>query len=161
MRSFLLKDNKPIIKWGLLPDGTMYYGKIPEGYDLAINPHHPFIVLDVDRHNDKNGFINIPKHLEAELESTFNYPTKNNGRHYWFLYTGKENLVNKASSLSIDLRTGNRKLSKTEWVNGGYVKWHPRNTVNIMDVLDKIKSSSYELNVWLEAVFAYKNLEQC
>lgn len=161
MRSFLLKDNKPIIKWGLLPDGTMYYGKILEGYDLAINPHYPYIVIDVDRHKDKNGFINIPKHLKAELDSTFNYPTKNNGRHYWFLYTGKENLGNKASSLGIDLRTGNRKLSKTEWVNGGYVKWHPRDTINIMDVLDKIKPSSYELNVWLETIFAYKNLEQC
>ena len=156
MRSFLLKDGKPLIKWDLLPDNTMYQGKIPEGYDLAVNPHRPYIIVDVDRHGDKDGFLNIPEHLKAELESTFNYPTKHNGRHYWFYYSGDKFLGNKASKLGIDLRTGNKKFSDTEWTHGGYVKWHPRDNMNIMDVLDKVNKSSVKLNDWLEDLFAYK-----
>lgn len=150
MRSFLLKGGKPLIKWGLLPDNTLYRGKIPDGYDLAVNPHQPYIIVDVDRHK-KDGFLNIPDCLKAELESTLNYPTKNNGKHYWFYYTGNETLANKASNLGIDLRTGN-----IDSYNGGYVKWHPRNTMKIENVLWKAKESSRELNKWLEELFSYK-----
>jgi len=156
MRSFLLKNNEPIIKWGLLTDGTMYHGKIPEGYDLAVNPHRPYIIVDVDRHGKKDGFLNIPEHLKDELDSTFNYPTKHNGRHYWFYYTGDKFLINKASNLGIDLRTGNKRYNAKEWTNGGYVKWHPRNNMNIIDVLDQVKRSSPELNKWLEELFCSK-----
>jgi hypothetical protein len=155
MKSFLLKNGKPQIKWGMLPDNTFYEGKIPEGYDLAINPHQPYIIIDVDRHK-KNGFANIPNHLKAELNSTLSYPTKRNGRHYWFYYTGNKKLANKASNLEIDLRIGNKKYSETKWTNGGYVKWHPRNIMNIMNVLWQAKPSSLELNNWLEELFCYK-----
>jgi hypothetical protein len=157
MRSFLLKDGKPLIKWGLLPDNTMYQGKVPEGYDLAVNPHHPYIVVDVDRHGDKDGFLNIPEHLKAELESTFHYPTKHNGMHYWFYYSGDKSLSNKASKFGIDLRTGNQKFNKNEWTHGGYVKWHPRDTINIMNELHKVNKSSLNMNNWIEELFAYKN----
>ena len=161
MRSFLLKNGKPLIKWGLLPDGVMYHGKIPEGYDLAVNPHHPYIIIDVDRHGKKDGFTNLPINLLPELNATFHYPTKNNGMHYWFEYSGDKSLSNKASNLGIDLRTGNKKFSKTEWTHGGYVKWHPRDTMNIMNVLDKVNKTSLELNQFIEELFAYKNKEQC
>lgn len=157
MRTFLLKDNRPTIKWGMLPDNTLYQGKIPEGYDLAVNPHQPYIIVDVDRHGDKDGFLNIPEHLKAELDTTLSYPTKNNGRHYWFYYTGTGDLVNKASNLGIDLRIGHKKYSDTRWTNGGYVKWHPRNEIRIEDVLHKAKQSSPELNKWLEELFCYSN----
>ena len=156
MRSFLLKNNKPIISWGRLPDGTLYHGDIPEGYDLAVNPHQPYIIIDVDRHGEKDGFLNIPEHLKQELEATLNYPTKNNGRHYWFYYSGDKTLVNKASNLGIDLRIGNIVSSKTEFKHGGYVKWHPRNTMKIEDVLWKAKETSPQLNEWLEGLFCYK-----
>lgn len=155
MRSFLLKDNAPIVKWGLIPDNTLYEGTIPEGYDLAVNPHKPYIIIDVDRHK-KDGFLNIPEHLKNELDATLNYPTKNNGRHYWFYYTGDKFLINKASNLGIDLRTGNESYSEKEWTNGGYVKWHPRNTMRIEDVLWQAQQSSPELNKWLEELFGSK-----
>lgn len=150
MRSFLLVKNKPLVKWGLIPDNTLYEGIIPEGYDLAVNPHQPYIIIDVDRHG-KDGFVNIPEHLKPELESTLHYPTKHNGMHYWFYYTGNRNLANKASEYGIDLRTGN-----SDEYNGGYVKWHPRNTMNIVGVLWQAKQSSEELNEWIEELFSYK-----
>jgi hypothetical protein len=33
---------------GLIPDGVMYQGKIPEGYNLAISPTPGIIIVDVD-----------------------------------------------------------------------------------------------------------------
>lgn len=156
MRSFLLKNNCPIVSWGSLPPDTMFEGDIPEEYDLAINPHHPYIIVDVDRHSeDKDGFANIPKHLEAELNGTFNYPTKRNGRHFWFYYTGDKVLLNKASNLGIDLRIGYTVDSEEKVVNnGGYIKWHPRNTMNIVDELWSAKPTSKEMNQWLESIFS-------
>ena len=148
MRSFLLNNNKPLVKWGLISDFNLYEGDIPEGFDLAINPHYPYIIIDVDRHK-KNGCLNIPSNLKKELESTLNYPTKRNGRHYWFYYTGNKTLINKASNLGIDLRTGN-----IDEYNGGYVKWHPRNTMRIEDVLWQAKQTSIKMNKWLESLFA-------
>ena len=157
MKSFLLRNGRPLIKWGLLPDNTLYNGKIPEGYDLAVNPHHPYIIVDVDRHGKKDGFLSIPEHLKNELDATLHYPTKNNGMHYWFYYTGKKSLSNKASKLGIDLRTGNQKFSKTEWTNGGYVKWHPRDTIKIEDVLWSAQPSSDNMNEWIDSLFYYKH----
>ena len=67
MRSFLLKNNKPIIVWGMLEEGTLFKGDIPEGYDLAVNPHYPYIIIDVDRHQEtKDGFDAIPKYIKKE-----------------------------------------------------------------------------------------------
>jgi hypothetical protein len=156
MRTFLLKGGKPLIKWSLIPDNTFYRGEIPEGYDLAVNPHQPYIIVDVDRHN-KDGFLNIPEHLKAELDATLNYSTKNNGQHYWFCYSGNKVLLNKASNLGIDLRIGYERYTETKWNNGGYVKWHPRNEYRIEDVLWKAQLSSKELNEWLEELFSYNN----
>ena len=153
MRTFLLRENKPIISWGMLPENTMYEGKIPEGYDLAVNPHKPYIIIDVDRHGKKNGFDFIPEHLKEELASTLNYPTKNNGRHYWFYYTGNKSLPNKASGVGIDLRVWHEKYDEKTWTNGGYVKWHPRNQFKIEDVLWQAQPSSKKMNQWIDELF--------
>jgi len=152
MRSFLLKNNRPIVSWGMLEEGTLFKGDIPEGYDLAVNPHYPYIIIDVDKHqNKKNGFDIIPEHLKQELSNTLNYPTKNNGRHYWFYYTGNSDLPNKASGLGIDLR-----VWSSDKNNGGYVKWHPRNTMRIEDVLWMAQPSSKKMNEWIDHLFFYK-----
>ena len=144
MKSFLLKGKKPIIKWGSLPNNTFFEGKVPEGYSLAVSPwgHDNYIIVDVDRHGDIDGFKNIPVHLESQLSKTLNYATKNNGRHYWFKYTGDKILANKASGLGIDLRT-----------NKGYVVWYPK--TDIRDRLDEIKETSHRTNEWLEKLFSY------
>jgi len=159
MKSFLIssKTNKPIISWGMLPDNIFYEGKIPEGYDLVINPHQPYIIVDVDRHEDKDGFKHLPLDILEEFTKTFNYATKRNGMHVWLYYTGNKTLINKASGLGIDLRIGWKKINKTEWVNGGYVKWHPRDTIDIRNCLHLIKETSPELNKWLETWFSYKD----
>jgi len=140
MKTFLVKDKTPTIKWGKLKDGTFFKGSVPEGYDLAVSPSKGMVVIDVDKHGKTNGFNNIPKELMVELKSTLNYPTKNGGRHFWFVYTGKENLQNKASNLSIDLRT-----------HKGYVVWYPED--DIKRRLKDIKQTSTKLNTWLEEHF--------
>jgi hypothetical protein len=97
MRSFLLKKKKPIVKWGMIPDGVMFQGKVPEGYNLAISPHDPYIILDVDMHGDISGFDSIPENINFQLAQTLKYGTKNDGFHYWLKYTGDKKLMNKAS----------------------------------------------------------------
>lgn len=104
MKTFLLKGKKPCIKWGSLKDETYFEGEIPDGYSLAVSPTEGYIIVDVDVTPDKNGFANIPFSIRGELECTFNYKTTR-GRHYWLKYTGKEELANKTSNQSIDLRT--------------------------------------------------------
>lgn len=148
MKSFLLKNGKPIISWSLLPDNVLYKGSIPKGYDLAVCPHSKYIIVDVDRHGDKDGFKEVPSEILSELAKTFSYPTKNNGKHYWLYYTGSTNLLNKASGLGIDLRVAASKKS-----NGGYVKWHPRDTMCITECLNMINSSSMKMNEWLIKLF--------
>lgn len=142
MRSFLVKGKKPIVKWGSIPKGIMYKGAIPEGYGLAISPDDNYIIIDVDRHGDKDGFDNIPGFILEELSKTLFYPTKNNGAHYWLEYTGDKILPNKTSNLGIDLRT-----------NKGYVVWYP--DYKLEDCLDKISKSSDNLNKWIEEIFNY------
>lgn len=142
MKSFLLRNKKPIIKWGMLPDNTFFEGKLPEGYSLAVSPSGNYIVIDVDMHGDINGYENLPKHLFEELENTLTYKTKGGGQHFWFKYTGDKILANKASGLGIDLRT-----------NKGYVVWYHEN--DIRDVIDLIKDTSEEMNKWLETLFSY------
>ena len=143
MRSFLLKEKIPICKWGLVKDGTMYKGAIPDGYNLAIVPGPEYIIVDVDRHGQKDGFKHIPPNILKELEKTFNYTTKNNGKHYWLKYSGNRPLGNKTSGKSSDLRT-----------DKGYVAyWHNE---PIENCLHRIKNTSEQLNNWLEESFSYK-----
>lgn len=142
MKTFLLKGKQPIIKWGMLPDETYFEGIIPEGYNLAVNPSGNYIVIDVDNHGDISGFDSIPMSFQVELDNTFNYPTKNLGRHYWFKYTGDKPLANKTSGLGIDLRT-----------NKGYVVYYPKN--DIRQQLHLVKETSKQLNKWLEKLFSY------
>lgn len=140
MKSFLLKDKQPILKWSMVPDEVYFEGKVPDGYGLAICPNAPYIILDVDMHGDVDGFKNLPMYLSKELYSSLNYPTKNNGRHFWLKYTGNENLMNKASKLGIDLRT-----------HKGYVKWYLDK--DIRNYIHLINETSVDLNLWLESLF--------
>ena len=160
MRSFLLLEKQPIAKWGLLPNGVMYKGEVPPGYNLAIVPGPEYIILDVDRHKGKDGFKYIPDYPKIvkfifkilrikklsifdELEQTFNYKTKNNGKHYWLIYTGNKILGNKTSGFHSDLRT-----------HKGYVAyWH---TVPIEECTHLIKETSPQMNEYLESLFSYK-----
>lgn len=146
MKSFLCKGKKPIVKWGMIPDNVFFEGKVPEGCDLAISPSEGYIIIDVDRHGDKNGFNvlwELSKNIRKELRETLNYDTRNGGKHYWFKYTGNVELSNKASNVGIDLRT-----------HKGYVIWYPEN--DIRNELNKIKNTSEELNKWLEELFTLK-----
>lgn len=142
MKSFLVKGKKPIIKWGMLPDGIFYEGAVPEGYSLAVVPSEGTVIIDVDRHGKIDGFENIPNELKLELSQTFSYPTKNDGRHYWFRYTGSKILANKASNQGIDLRT-----------HKGYVVYYPRDDVR--NNMENVLGSGPELNLWLEKLFSY------
>lgn len=148
MKSFLVRGKRPIILWSVLPDNCFFEGNIPEGYKLAVCPSEGMIVIDIDKHGKKNGFTNIPPSLMFELKSTLNYPTKNNGRHFWFKYTGDKPLANKTSNLGIDLRT-----------HKGYVVYYPDN--DIRDNLHLIKESSNQLNVWLKKLFSYIDNSIC
>ena len=146
MKSFLLKNKQPTIKFSMLPDETYFEGNIPEGYGLAICPNAPYIILDVDRHGEIDGFKNLPIYLCKELYSSLNYPTKNNGQHFWLKYTGDKTLLNKASKLGIDLRVGSKPGNA-----GGYVKWYLDK--DIRSYIDKINTTSESLNQWLESLF--------
>jgi hypothetical protein len=147
MKSFLLKDKKPICKWGMVPDETYFEGIIPNGYGLAICPNKPYIILDIDKHGDINGFDNIPSELLLDLSEHFCYDTKGNGRHIWLKYTGDKHLMNKPSGLGIDLRTEN-----------GYVKWYL--DADIRKYIHLVKETSHELNLWLESLFLGVNSKQ-
>lgn len=144
MKSFLCINKKPNIRWTNLPDNTYYEGPIPEGYTLAVSPSEGYIVVDVDRHGDKNGFDYIPKELEPELYNTLHYPTKNNGMHFWFKYTGNVKLLNKHSIYGIDLRIGQK----------GYVIWYSGD--DFRKYIPKIKESSEDMNKWLQELFGVK-----
>lgn len=142
MKSFLVRNKRPLIKWGRLPSNIFFEGKVPEGFSLAITPSKGYIVLDVDRHGTLDGFDFIPPHIKKELEESLNYKTKNNGKHYWLKYTGDKELPNKTSGKGIDLRTHN-----------GYVVWYLKNDVR--HHLDEIKETSLVLNNWIEDLFFF------
>jgi hypothetical protein len=146
MKSFLLKNNKPIVKWGMIPDETYFEGTVPEGYALAVCPSGNIIILDVDNKNDKCGFKHIPEEELKELSYTFHYNTKSGGAHYWIEYTGSKTLLNTSTKYGLDLRIG-AKLGNA----GGYVKYH--HNVDIRECKHLIKQSSLELNTWLESLF--------
>lgn len=147
MKSFLLKNNTPIVKWSLVPDGCFFEGEIPSGFDLAVCPGK-YIVLDVDnKSSEKNGFNNIPISILAELENTFNYKTKSgNGRHYWLLYLGNKKLMNTSTKYFLDLRVG-----ESVGNAGGYVRY--QHSVDVRECIHLIKDTSKELNKWLESLF--------
>lgn len=142
MKSFLLKDGKPIIKWGNLSQGTMFIGNVPEGFDLAISPSENIVILDVDVKKQKNGFEHIPVFILQELEKTFNYKTNSGGRHYWIKYTGNITLLNRATDYGLDLRVSDK----------GYVKYYHHKP--IQECIHLIKESSIDLNKWLEKLFS-------
>jgi hypothetical protein len=143
MKSFLVKDKVPIIKWSMLPKETYFEGTVPEGYSLAVVPSKGYVVVDIDRHGNIDGFDNIPSDLQNELAFTLNYNTKNNGKHCWFKYTGDKPLGNKTSGLGIDLRVGQK----------GYVVYYPDN--DIRKQLHLINGTSPRMNKWLEKLFSY------
>lgn len=140
MKSFLLLEKTPICKWSCIPENIYFEGKVPEGYQLAVSPSGSYVVLDVDKHGEVNGFDNIPQYIKDELDQTFNYPTKNNGRHYWLYYTGAEELLNKTSGLSLDLRTSK-----------GYVVFYPDGDIRQYQHL--IHTTTTTMNSWLESLF--------
>ena len=144
MKSFLLnKENTPVCKWGMLPDGIFYEGNIPEGYALAVCPSDNIVILDVDNKNEKNGFIHIPIKILDEIALTFHYPTKSGGEHYFITYTGAKILKNTSTEWGLDLRVGAKGSNA-----GGYVKWHYNK--DIRECVHLIKESSEKLNEWLE-----------
>lgn len=126
----------------MLPDETYFEGQTPEGFSLAVVPSEGYIVVDVDRHGNLDGFDFIPQQLIKELDHTLFYQTKNNGMHFWFKYTGSKPLGNKASGLGIDLRT-----------HRGYVVWYPEEDVR--SVMNQVNNTSEEMNKWLEKLFSY------
>lgn len=146
MKTFLAKGDtkRPLMHWTMLKEDTYFEGPVPEGYRLCASPSKGYVILDVDRHGDKDGFENIPIKIIDELEETFHYPTKNNGIHYWLRYSGSKPLGNKTSGQGFDLRT-----------EKGYVCYY-RND-DIRDNLHLIKETSPELNKWLETWFSYKD----
>lgn len=146
MKSFLLKNNRPIIKWGMLEDGIFFEGAIPEGYALAVAPSKNYIVLDVDEKNGKSGHSNIPLVIFDELINSFNYRTKSGGAHYWLKYTGNKVLLNTSTKYGLDLRIGAKPGNA-----GGYVKWH--HNVDIRQCIHLINETSSSLNEWLESLF--------
>ena len=150
MKSFLLKNNTPIVKWSLVPNNTFFEGTVPEGYALAVAPSENYIVLDVDNKNDKNGFNHIPSNVYFELRETFHYNTKSGGAHYWLKYTGNKVLMNTSTKYGLDLRVGAKKGN-----SGGYVKWH--HNVDVRQCIHLINETSFELNQWLESLFCGVN----
>lgn len=151
MKSFLVKNKRPLIRWTNLKDGIFFLGNPPEGFDLAIAPSGNYIIIDVDRHGEIDGFDSIPKELEKELSETFNYPTKNNGTHYWFKSTSKEVLANKTSGLGVDLRCAHPITGKSL----GYVVYYPRD--DFRTHLNEINETSEEMNEWIESLFSRKS----
>lgn len=143
MKSFLVRNKKPICSWTKLPEGTLFKGDVPEGFNLAVNPSKGYIIVDVDRHEEKDGFNHIPDDVLSELNTTFHYSTKNNGVHYWLQYEGKQ-LMNKPSGLGIDLRT-----------EKGYVVWY--SNIPLEDAINLIKPCSEKLTLWLLDLFTSKN----
>lgn len=150
MKSFLLRNGSPTVKWGSIPSNYYYEGNIPEGYDLAVAPTDNYIIVDVDKKNDKNGFENIPMVISVLLGETYHYNTKSGGAHFWLNYTGDKILKNTSTKYGIDLR-----ISAKDGNCGGYVKYHPaKDNEDIRNHVDEIKKSSIEMNKWLEELFS-------
>ena len=138
MKSFLLKSDKtPLIRFSQLPNNTYFEGQVPSGMHLAVAPSK----------NNKNGYEHIPHLIKMELDKTFNYKTGSGGAHHFIKYTGNKTLMNRATSLGLDLRIGARNGN-----NGGYVRY--QNNKEIRECVYLIKESSEHLNNWLEKLFS-------
>ncbi len=151
MKSFLVKNKRPVVRWTRLEDNTFFEGNVPAGFDLAVAPSGNYIIVDVDRHGDIDGFDNIPIGIFKELKLTFGYPTKNLGWHFWFKYTGTDALANKTSGLGIDLRCAHPITGKAL----GYVVYYPRD--DFRTHLNEINETSEEMNEWVESLFSRKS----
>jgi len=112
MKSFLVKNKIPTIKWGSIPHGIYFQGEVPEGYKLAVCPSKDTIIVDVDVHGEPNGYDNLPDFVLNACRYTLHYKTKSGGLHIWLKYPDHQ-LLNKTSGLGMDLRT-----------NKGYVCWY-------------------------------------
>jgi hypothetical protein len=152
MKSFLLKNNLPTIKFSMLPNNTFFEGELPgKDYSLAVCPtDEKMIIVDIDCKEGKgNGYENIPHLIQIELDKSFNYKTKSGGMHIFLHYTGNKILKNCATKYSIDLRIGANKKTGNA---GGYVKYH--HNVDVRECVPLIKETSENLNVWLEKLFS-------
>jgi len=150
MKSFLLRNGSPTVKWGSIPSNYYFEGTVPEGYDLAVSPTDDYIVVDVDKKNDKNGFHNIPSDIFLLLTETYYYNTKSGGAHFWLKYTGTGLLKNTSTKYGIDLRIGAK-----DGNCGGYVKYWPAlKGEDIRNHIEEIKSTSLIMNEWLEKLFS-------
>jgi hypothetical protein len=150
MRSFLLKNGIPVIKFSMLPDNVFFVGEPPVGFDIAVSTtDEKTVIIDVDVKNGKNGYNHIPLEIIDELEQSFWYHSKSGGGHYYFHYTGNKLLRNGTTNFGIDLRIGPNKATGNA---GGYVRYY--HNVPIQECMHLIKSTSKELNEWLEALFS-------
>lgn len=147
MKTFLLTpENKPSLKWGLIPNNKYFEGKIPFGYFLAVCPSENIVILDVDCKGDKNGFVHIPLQISDEICNTFHYATRSGGAHYFIKYTGNQVLKNTSTKYGLDLRVGAKGNNC-----GGYVRYNHNKDIRQCQHL--IKESSDVLNKWLETLF--------
>jgi hypothetical protein len=152
MKSFLLKNNLPVIKFSMLPDNIFYEGVLPgEEYSLAVCPtNEKMVIVDVDCKPGKvNGYTNIPENIFSEFKKSFHYHTKSGGMHIFLNYTGQKVLKNCATKFGIDLRIGRNKETGNA---GGYVKWN--SNLHPKDCIPFIKETSEEENKFLENLFS-------
>ena len=152
MKTFLLKNNKPIIKWSLLPNNIFYEGSLPgPEYALAVSPtNEKMVVVDIDcKPGKENGYSNIPEDVFNEMLQSFHYKTKSGGMHVFLNYTGDKVLKNCATKLAIDLRIGPNEKTKN---SGGYVKYY--HTKDIRECIHLIKPTTPLLNEFLEKLFS-------
>lgn len=152
MKTFLLKNNTPLIKFSMLPDNTFFEGELPgEEYKLALCPtNEKMVIVDIDCKEGKgNGYENIPKEIFKELLKSFYYKTKSGGMHIFVYYTGDKLLKNSTSKLSIDLRIGANKKTNNA---GGYVRYN--GNIHPKKIEPLIKESSNDLNTFLEGLFS-------
>ena len=155
MKTFLLKNNIPTIKFSMIPNNIFFEGKLPgKEYSLALCPtNEKMVIVDIDCKPEKiNGYNNVPKDIFEELLKSYNYKTKSGGMHIFLYYTGNQMLKNTSTKYGIDLRIG--KCEKTG-NNGGYVRYYPAEQGDdIRNHIHEIQETSLGLNKWLEDLFS-------
>ena len=155
MKSFLLKNNLPTIKFSRIPDNIFFEGSLPgPEYSLAVCPtNEKMVVVDIDCKEGKvNGYDHIPPNILEELLRSYNYETKSGGRHIFLHYTGNKLLKNCATEYSIDLRIGANK--ETGNAGGFVVYYEAQKGKDIRDHIHLIKETSNEVNLFLENLFS-------
>ena len=153
MKSFLLKNGVPTIKFSMLPNSIFFEGQLPgEEYSLAVCPtNERMVVVDIDCKKE-NGYANIPEDVFAELNQSYSYKTKSGGQHTFLHYTGNVILKNTTSPCAIDLRIGANKKTKNA---GGYVRYYPAEQGDdIRNHIHEIKETSPLVNEFLEKLFS-------